>query len=123
MIGESADPPTIKNAGRVPGYEAGIDSLGYMLAALVFGLLAVGAMLQALMTNHGLGRRGLALNALAGLAALAVVYGVTFAAGGWGWSDVFGVGFALSVFWLVLAILAFAVGSLVQSPGRVRRRA
>lgn len=123
MVEETVDPPTIKNAGRVPGYEAGADGLGYALVALVFGLLAVGAMLQALMTNHGLGRRGLALNGLAGFAALAIVYGVTFAAGGVGGPELFGIGLALGVFWLVLALLAFAVGSLVQAPGRVRRRA
>jgi len=122
MMEESADPPTMKNAGKL-SYEGGSDASAYALAALIFGLLAVGAMVQALMTNHGRTRRGLMLNILAGAVAGLLLVGSDAAGGGLDGSLLLVFAFSFGVGWAVLALLAFAVGSLVQPPTGIKRRA
>jgi hypothetical protein len=123
MTEEGADPPTMKNAGRL-NYEHGSEALNLTIVALVLGLIATGAMLQALMTNHGRAARGLALNALAGGAALAILTGISAASGlPMTWEYVSTFVLPTTLVWLVLAVMAFAVGSVVQPPGKVKRRA
>ena len=125
MTEASADPPTMKNAGRLGPYSDGYgpDGLSLTIMALVFGLLATGAMLQAVMTNHGRRITGLGLNALAGAVTLTIFTGIVAASGPpFPWGALFGMGAALGLFWAVLATLAFAVGSLVQPGGGARHR-
>jgi hypothetical protein len=117
MMEESADPPTIKNAGRLsPGYGSGTDIFGFALIALMFGLVAIGPLLQAVLTSHGRTARGMALNAGAGAAALALFVGVSAVMGGgdYYWEGILDFALMLGAFWLFLAILAATVGRALR---------
>jgi peptidoglycan/LPS O-acetylase OafA/YrhL len=122
MAEGTADPPTIKHAGRLS--HPGDDIFGLVLAALFFGLIAMGAMLQAVLTSHGRRARGLLLNAAAGLAAFLVIVISGTHGGDLDWGSGFAYPLlAIGLVWLILAALATAVGSIVRPTGRLKRRA
>ena len=122
MTTESADPPTLKNAGRL-SYEGEIFAIA--LGTLAWGLIVVGALLQAVLTNQGRRLRGLALNAGAAAAVVAMMVASTLAADPpFYWESLVATIVPGLLAWGVLAILAFAVGAIVQPPaGRPRGRA
>jgi len=123
MTEEMVDPPTIKNAGKL-GYE-GADMLGAVFLALMFGLIAVGAMLHAILTSHGRGARGLLLNAVAGVAAIALFAGISFGYGG-EIDPYYGLlypALMIALIWMFLAVLAATVGAVFRPLSRLRRPA
>ena len=115
MTEAPVDPPTMKHAGRLDVEGATIALVG---GTLLWTLIAVGAMTQAVLTSHGRRARGFGLNAAAACGAMAiivVVNGFRFLAD----LPLFGI---LLARWGALAILAFAVGSLVRAPNGKGRR-
>lgn len=119
MTETSADPPVMKNAGRLEPYGSAGVVLGLTFVGV--GALVLGGMLLAVMISHGQRRRGWVLHALLGgasltllLLALAVDTFVTLA-------DILGAAVGVGVLWIVVTGMALLVGSLVQ-PHPKRRR-
>jgi hypothetical protein len=116
-VAAETEPPTIKSAGRLPAYEAGGPAI--LLAALILGLLAVGALVQAVMTSEGRRLPGAICNVAAGVAALGLTVGSSVAFYSRDpWRELFGSIGEVSFVWLLLAVLAFSAGSLVKPPLR-----
>ena len=112
-----ADPPTIKNAGRLnTGY--GMDLAAIMMLVAMFAIL-VGSMVLAIWTSHGRRGEGLVAYAISGVAAAMIALFAFALQDDW-YSfpeALLIVGAPLAVGWAVLGGIAFFVGSVVR-PGK-----
>lgn len=121
MTAESADPPTIKNAGRLsPGYYGGYDFIGILAVVAMLSVL-VGGMALAIMVSHRRRAQGAVIYGVTGLASLLllaltqVLSGVTPE---YLREDILSVGVPFAITWLVVGAVAFAVGSVVRPTGK-----
>lgn len=118
MTAETADPPTMKGAGRLSsdyGYDfAGVLAVVAMLAVLV------GGMALAIMVSH---RRHAAGAVIYGVTGVGALVAMVLAQTAWGYPDdlmgtLIYVGAPLAVGWLLLGAVALVVGSVVRPAGK-----
>lgn len=119
MTEASADPPVMKNAGQLVPYGSTGVVLGLTFVGV--GALVLGGMLLAVMISHGQRSRGWVLHAVLGGAALVLLLLALVVDPFVTLADVVGAVVGVGVLWLVVAGMAFLVGSLVQPHAKRRR--
>ena len=119
MTEASADPPVMKNAGQLVPYGSTGVVLGLTFVGV--GALVLGGMLLAVMISHGQRRRGWVLHAVLGGAALVLLLLALVVDPFVTLAEIVGAVVGVGVLWLVVAGMAFLVGSLVQPHAKRRR--
>jgi hypothetical protein len=117
----AADPPTIKNAGKLHSESSAAVSATLALMA-VFAVVA-GGMLLAGMASHGRGGRGFLLHTGLGAAAYALVF-TAFAIDPWVdnlLQVALGTAIGVGGGWLLVTGMSYAIGKMARPISRVRR--